>query len=163
MGRHETGMTLNMNNIRKATLKDVKHIQSLVNFYAAKDLMIARSLNELYENIRDFWVYTHAGKIIGCAGLHVTGWQDMAEIKSLAVDRARHKKGIGSQLVAQCITEAKALGVKQVFCLTYSPKFFMKLGFAKINKSRLPQKIWVECCNCPKFPDCKEVALIKKI
>ena len=149
--------------IRKANIKDVKRIQELINYFAAKDLMIARSLNELYENIRDFWVWKEEGDILGCAGLHVTGWQDMAEIKSLAVDKSKHKKGIGSQLVLKCLEEAKELAVKKVFCLTYSPKFFMRLGFKKIAKAKLPQKIWVECCNCPKFPDCKEIALIKNL
>jgi amino-acid N-acetyltransferase len=149
--------------IRKADIKDVKKMQGLINYFAAKDLMIARSLNELYENIRDFWVWEEKGKILGCAGLHVTGWQDLAEIKSLAVDKSKHRKSIGSQLVLKCLEEAKGLAVKKVFCLTYSPNFFMHLGFKKIAKARLPQKIWVECCNCPKFPDCKEIALIKNL
>jgi len=149
--------------IRKANIKDVKAIQKLINCFAAKDLMIARSLNELYENIRDFWVYAENARVLGCAGLHVVGWQELAEIKSLAVDKHKKNKGIGSALVLKCLEEAKGLGVKSVFCLTYSPKFFTRFGFKRINKLNLPHKVWVECCNCPKFPDCKEVALVKKI
>ncbi|MCM8779966.1 MAG: N-acetyltransferase [Candidatus Omnitrophica bacterium] len=149
--------------IRKANIKDVRGMHRLINHFAARDLMIARSLNELYENIRDFWVFTDRRKIYGCAGLHISGWQDMAEIKSLAVDKSMQRKGIGSALVLKCLEEAKTLKVKKVFCLTYSPRFFTRLGFKKIDKAKLPQKIWAECCNCPKFPDCKEVALIKKV
>ncbi len=150
--------------IRKANLKDIKHIQRLINYYAAKDLMIARSLNELFENLRDFWVYVDKGKVSGCAGLHVVGWEGLAEVKSLAVEKTKQKKGIGTQLVNQCLREAKELGIKKVFCLTYRPEFFKKLGFKKIDKAYLPHKIWVECCKCPKFPNnCKEIALIKKV
>jgi len=149
--------------IKKANIKDVKQLQRLINCFADKNLMIARSLNELYENIRDFWVYEERGKILGCAGLHVIGWQNLAEIKSLAVDKRKHRKGIGSSLILKCLEEAKGLGVKQVFCLTYSPKFFMRFGFKRIDKAKLPHKIWIECCNCPKFPGCDEIALIKKI
>lgn len=149
--------------IRKAEIKDVKPIQKLINFYAGIDLMIARSLSELFENIRDFWVYEEKGRVLGCAGLHIIGWEGLAEIKSLAVDKISQRKGTGTELVKKCLEEAGRLGIKNVFCLTYSPDFFKHLGFRRINKNRLPHKIWAECCNCPKFPDCKEVALIKKI
>ncbi|MCM8770725.1 MAG: N-acetyltransferase [Candidatus Omnitrophica bacterium] len=149
--------------IRKANIKDVKQIHKLINYFAAKDLMIARSLNELYENIRDFWVYEEKSKVVGCAALHVVGWQELAEIKSLAVEKRRQRKGIGKSLVLKCLEEASTLAVKKVFCLTYLPEFFMRFGFKKIDKSKLPHKVWIECCNCPKFPDCKEIALVKEI
>lgn len=152
-----------IDNIRKADINDTKQIQGLINFYAERNLMISRSLNEIYENIRDFWVFQEKKKIIGCCGLHVIGWEQLAEIKSLAVDKTKQKKGIGKSLVKVCLDEAKDLKIKKVFALTYVPRFFKKLGFKRISKSNLPHKIWAECCNCPKFPGCEEEALIKII
>jgi len=149
--------------IRKAHIKDAKQIQTLINSYAAKNFMISRSLNEIFENIRDFWVQTQGNSVLGCCGLHVIGWENLAEIKSLAIHKQKQKKGIGAQLVGACLEEARALKVKRVFALTYSPKFFKKIGFKKISKAHLPHKIWAECCKCPKFPRCTEEALVKTI
>jgi len=149
--------------IRKAKLEDVKRIHALINLYAQKDLMMPRSLNEIYEYLRDFWVYELKGKIFGCAALHVVGWEDLAEVKCLAVDDSCQKKGIGTNLVKMCLEEAGTLGIKKIFVLTYIPTFFKNFGFKDIDKAKLPHKIWAECCNCPKFPDCKEVALIKEV
>jgi amino-acid N-acetyltransferase len=146
--------------IRKARVKDLKTIQSLINAFAKKDLMLPRSLNELYENIRDFWVAEHDGKVIGCAALHIC-WDDLAEIKSVAVVTHKQGKGIGRRLVDVCIDEARMLGSRKVFVLTYKPSFFNKFGFRRIRNSALPHKIWAECINCCKFPNCKELALVK--
>lgn len=148
--------------IRKAKISDIKQIQSLVNSYARQGLMIARSLNELYENIRDFWVCETRSKVIGCAAVHIS-WENLVEIKSVAVDKDFQRHGIGTQLVKACLTEAKGLSVKKVFVLTYVPEFFRIFGFRKIEHAALPHKIWAECINCPKFPDCQEIALIKII
>lgn len=150
--------------IRKARIKDAKKIQGLVNFFASQDLMMPRSLNEIYENIRDFWVSIGDNKkIVGCVALHIVGWENLAEIKSLAVERKNQRKGLGMGLVSACLKEAKDLKIDRVFALSYHPKFFKKSGFKTIAKSRLPHKIWAECCNCPKFPNCREIALIRKI
>lgn len=148
--------------IRKAQIQDIKKIQELINGFADSDLMLPRSLNELYENIRDFWVYEDSKKIVGCAALHVS-WEDLAEIKSLAVNSSFQGKGIGKDLICVCIKEAKSLGAKRVFVLTYHLKYFNKLGFKKVKHSELPHKVWAECINCPKFPNCQEIALIKNI
>ena len=152
-----------LRNIRKANIADVNKIQSLINIYANKNLMLPRSLNEIYENLRDFWVFQENKKIIGCCGLHVIGWNNLAEIKSLAVLKTKQKKGIGRLLVESCLREAKDLKIKKVFALTYIPDFFKRFGFKKISKSKLPHKIWIECCKCPKFPNCHEEALLKII
>jgi amino-acid N-acetyltransferase len=144
--------------IRKATIDDIKEIQELINYYAKQDSMLPRSLNELYENIRDFFVYEKKGKISGCCALHPT-WEDLAEIKSLAVKEAAHKKGIGAKLVKAALVDAKKLKVRKVFALTYVPKFFEKMGFKRIEHAKLPHKIWSECIKCVKFPDCAENAL----
>ncbi len=144
--------------IRKATIDDIKYTQELINFYAKKDQMLPRSLNELYENIRDFFIYEEDGKILGCCALHIA-WENLAEVKSLAVSEASQKKGIGAMLVKQALEDAKKLKVKKVFALTYVPEFFEKLGFKRIEHAELPHKIWSECIKCIKFPDCAENAL----
>jgi amino-acid N-acetyltransferase len=150
--------------IRKARIKDAQKIRELINGFAKIDLMMPRSLNEIFENIRDFWVaVTPEQKIIGCAGLHIVGWDNLAEIKSLAVDKKYHGKGVGALLVSACLKEASELKVSSVFALSYKPKFFKKFGFKIIAKSKLPHKVWAECCNCPKFPHCGEIALLKHL
>jgi len=149
--------------IRKAKLNDVRQIHRLINFFAKKDLMMPRSLNEIYENIRDFWVFEEKGKIAGCCALHVVGWEDMAEVKSLAVEPSHQHQHIGTKLLLAALKEAQHLGIKNIFALTYSPQFFFRFKFMEIDKGNLPQKIWAECCNCPKFPDCEEIAVIKSI
>ena len=146
--------------IRKAKIKDIRQIQDLINTFAKLDLMLPRSLNELYDNIRDFWVYEENKKLIGCCALHIS-WQDLAEIKSLAVKKEKQKKKIGTQLASACMEEAKDLGATKIFALTYRPEFFKKLGFRKVQHSQLPHKVWAECINCPKFPNCREIALLK--
>jgi amino-acid N-acetyltransferase len=148
--------------IRKAKIEDIRQIQALINAFVKKDLMLPRSLNELYENLRDFWVAEEDKKIIGCAGLHVS-WDDLAEIKSLAVARNRQARGIGKDLVLACLTEARQLGAKKVFVLTYRPDYFKKFGFKRVKHDRLPHKVWADCINCCKFPDCQEIALLKKL
>jgi amino-acid N-acetyltransferase len=148
--------------IRKATVEDVKQIQKLVNFYAKRERMLPRSLNELYENIRNFFVYAEGRKVYGCCALNVD-WEDLAEIKSLAVAQSRTKRGIGSKLLSECLRDAKRLKVKKVFALTYIPEFFESFGFSVVDKSELPHKIWSECIRCMYFPDCKEIALVREI
>ena len=144
---------------RKAVISDIKEIQKLVNEFARKELMIPRAINELYENVRDFVVAEEDGTIKGACALHVL-WEDLAEVRSLAVRKEHHRMGIGKQLVKRCLSEAKVLGVKRVFALTYQPLFFKKLGFTDTDKASLPQKIWGDCVRCPKFPECDEHALI---
>ncbi len=148
--------------IRKARISDVKQLHALINNFAQEDLMLPRSLNELYDNLRDFWVAEENKKITGCCALHIS-WQELVEIKSLAVIKGWQKKGVGSQLVTTCIEEAKHLGAKKVFALTYKPEFFRKFGFRRVRHTDLPHKIWAECINCPKFPDCQEIALLKEL
>ena len=146
--------------IRKAKISDVKFIHSLVNHYAEKGLMLPRSLNNLYDNIRDFYVLELEGKVMGCIALNIV-WDDLAEIKALAVDEAVKSKGWGRKLVEECLSEAKELGLKKVFALTLVKDFFNKLGFKTVQKRRLPQKIWGECIHCIKFPDeCNEIAVM---
>jgi len=146
--------------IRKAKIRDIKQMQALINGFAKQDIMLAHSLNEFYENIRDFWVKVDKGEVIGCAALHIS-WDDLAEIKSVAVLKKHQGKSIGKELITACLDEARQVEIKKVFMLTYKPKYFKRFGFKKISHASLPHKIWAECINCPKFPDCKETALLK--
>jgi len=145
--------------IRKAKISDLKLVHKLINDFAKKEEMIPRSLNELYENVRDFVICEVNGKICGVCALHIM-WEDLAEIRSLAVDKKYQKIGIGKNLVKQCLKEAKVLGIKRVFALTYHPEIFKKIGFVDTDKSSLPQKIWGDCLRCHKFPECDENAVI---
>jgi amino-acid N-acetyltransferase len=151
----------NFIKVEKAKISDVPRIHKLINTFAGRGEMLARPLSELYENIRDFFVVRKGKQIIGCAALHVM-WSDLAEVKSVAVDEEQQKLGVGNELVSACINEAKELGIATVFCLTYKPKFFAKLGLKEVDKMTLPQKIWTECYRCPKFPNCDETAMTVK-
>jgi amino-acid N-acetyltransferase len=145
--------------IRKAKIMDVKAMQSLINQYADTGQMLPRSLNELYDQLRDFHVFEENGSLIGVCALHVS-WDGLAEIRSLAVRRDRMKQGIGAGLVRHCLAEAAQLQIDRVFVLTYQDVFFKKLGFIDVDKKELPHKIWTDCLNCVKFPDCDESSLI---
>lgn len=148
--------------LRKAKISDVEAMKQLINNYAKQELMLARSLSELYDNIRDFYVYEENDEILACCALHVI-WEDFAEVLSLAVDLEYSKRGVGSKLLNACIDEGRKLGVKNVFTLTYAPEFFEKNGFSRVEKTSLPHKIWIGCIKCPKFPECDEIALSKKL
>jgi len=145
--------------IRKAVIADIKQIHRLVNDFAKKDEMLPRALNELYESIRDFVIYEDKGEIKGVCALRIL-WEDLAEIRSLAVNREWQLSGIGKKLLTNCLKEAKGIGIKRVFALTYQPDFFRKNGFSDIDKAKLPQKIWGDCLKCHKFPECDEHAVI---
>ncbi len=145
--------------IRKAQINDVKEIQKLLTEFASRGDMLSRSLSELYEALRDFYVFVEDGKLLGTTALHIV-WEDLAEVRSVAVVEDVGRRGIGTQLVQTCIDEARELGLKRLFCLTYKPEFFGKLGFRLVDKSELPHKVWGDCIKCVKFPDCDENAMI---
>jgi amino-acid N-acetyltransferase len=146
--------------IRKARMADVKGIHSLIAEYAKKGDMLPRSLADIYENLRDYFVFLgDDGELVGSAAIHIM-WEDLAEVRSLAVREGKMRRGVGTQLVESCISEAIMLGIARVFALTYKPEFFEKLGFRVVDKAELPQKIWADCLKCSKFPDCDEVALV---
>lgn len=151
--------------IRAARMEDVKRIYALLNHYADKGLLLGRSLSSLYDQLRDFLVFVDDESadgpdvIVGACALHIC-WENLAEIRSLAVIDSHQRQGIGSRLVNQCLDEAKKFGITKVFTLTYQPDFFKSLHFAPIDKGELPHKVWSDCIQCPKFPDCNEEALV---
>ena len=144
--------------IRRATIPDVKAIHKLLMTYARDGLMLSRSLADIYEALRDFYVFEQDGVVAGTVCLHIC-WEDLAEVRSLAVDQGWEGQGIGRQLVETCLEEARQLGLKRVFALTYKQVFFEKLGFRVIEKSQLPHKVWGDCLKCAKFPECDEIAM----
>jgi amino-acid N-acetyltransferase len=143
-------------------MADISSVHRLINDSARKEAMLPRSMQELYEHVRDFTVLEDKGKVQGVCALHVL-WEDLAEIRSLALSRTYRNIGIGKKLIQRCISEAKSIGIKRVFVLTYHPDLFKKNGFEYVDKAELPQKIWGDCVRCPKFPDCDETALIRSL
>lgn len=148
--------------IRKARVKDVVVMKQIISAYSKDELMLARSLSEMYENIRDYYVCEIDGEVVGCCALHIV-WEDLAEILALAVRPDCSRKGVGTKMVFACLKEAEELGMKEVFALTYVPDFFKTLDFKIVDKNSLPRKIWSGCIRCPKFPDCNEIAVLKTI
>jgi amino-acid N-acetyltransferase len=148
--------------LRRARVADVEAAQKLINSFADRGEMLPRSLNELYENVRDLFVVEDNGDLIGCCALHVT-WGDLAEIKGLAVREGHRGKGLGRELVQACLADARELALPRVFLLTYIPDYFDRFGFRRVEKAQLPQKVWSECIRCPKFPDCGEVSMILEL
>ena len=144
--------------IRKAQIKDARAIHQLLLKYAAEGVMLSRSLPDIYETIRDIYVFEEGDTVLGTAWLHIC-WEDLAEVRSLAVSEGAEGKGVGRKLVEACLDEAGRIGIRKVFCLTYQPEFFGKLGFSEIEKSELPHKIWGDCVKCAKFPECDEIAM----
>jgi len=149
--------------IRKAIIGDVARIQSLVNHYASKETMLGLSLSEIYDQIRDFTVAEGPRRsLIGVCALHVI-WDDLAEIRSLAVDPKIRRRGVGRALVESCLEEARALEIPKVFALTYQAEFFRRIGFDRVDKGELPHKVWRDCLKCTKFPNCDETAVLKTL
>ena len=144
---------------RKARISDVEAIHSLITFYADQDLMLARSRVSLYENIREFTVAEAQERIVAVGSLHII-WEDLAEVRALAVAPDFAGQGVGRGLVNTFLAEARELGLPRVFALTYQQGFFEKCGFGVIAKEQLPHKVWKECINCPKFPNREEIAVV---
>ncbi|MGE4266085.1 MAG: N-acetyltransferase [Deferribacterales bacterium] len=148
--------------IRKAVMSDAKNIQTLVNTHAKEGLMLPVGINEIYEKILEFVVWDEGGEILGCCAMHPT-WENLAEIRSVAVSKYSIKKGIGTAVVESAMQMARDVGITDAFLLTYQPVFFGKLGFVEIEKENLPKKIWSDCLKCAKFPDCDEIAMKRKL
>lgn len=145
--------------IRKARVRDVKSIHALLLQSASKGLLLARSLSELYIHVREFYVLDDGdGTVLGCCSLSIV-WENLAEVRSLNIAESARRAGHGRALVESCLNEAREFGITHVFSLTYQVDFFHALGFHEVSKESLPQKIWIDCVHCPKYPDCDETAM----
>ena len=156
--RDRTGRLSDNFKVGKATVADAAKVCDLVNAFADQGEMLPRTPGELYETVRDFLVIRDGAEVIACAALHVT-WDDLAELRSLAVREESQSLGLGSLLVQACLAEARQLGLKRVFALTMKPVFFEKQGFTRADVMTLSRKVWNECYRCPKFPNCDETAM----
>lgn len=145
---------------RKARFDDIESIFGLVHIYAAQGEMLPRSRNTLYENLRDMVIVESGSEVVGVGALHIM-WDRLAEVRMMAIAPAYMRRGIGTEIVRWLLDEGDALGIEKVFTLTYKPDFFRKLGFIRISREELPQKVWKECIDCPKYPNCDEIAMIK--
>jgi amino-acid N-acetyltransferase len=148
--------------IRPAKMSDADDICGLVNHYAERGRMLHRSLESVYESLRDFLVCRQDGRLEGCAAMSIS-WKDLGEIRSLAVAPLRRGKGIGRQLVAAAVQQGRELGLKRIFVLTYEPGFFVKCGFRTVDKAALPTKVWRDCIHCPSADACDEAAMLLEL
>ncbi|MBI5285695.1 MAG: N-acetyltransferase [Chloroflexi bacterium] len=156
-------MTASTYQLVRASIADAKPIHDLVNTFAAKGEMLPRTMTEVYENLRDYFVVRDgAGETVACGALHIL-WEDLAEIKSLAVRENLQGHRLGARIVEACLDEARQIGLTTAFALTYRPGFFEKLGFAQADVMTLPRKVWGECYRCPKFPGCNEIAMVRAL
>jgi len=145
---------------RKAILPDAQHIHDLIAAYSADGTLLPRTLAEICENVRDFVVLEDDSRIIGCGALHLYGLH-LAEIRSITVAPGRQRQGGGQRLVSALLTEAKKHRVSCICLFTRTPEFFASLGFGTVQREDLPDKIYKDCCVCPRFHHCDEVAMVR--
>jgi amino-acid N-acetyltransferase len=150
--------------VRKARLADVRSMHRIINHYAEKQRMLPKTELQLYENLRDYSVVTDAGqeRVLGCGALHIY-WENLAEIRAIAVDSGVVQKGLGSALVRNLLDEARGWNIRKVFVFTYEPGFFGRFGFKQVEHRALPLKVYNECFHCPKFNNCDEIAMVLEL
>jgi amino-acid N-acetyltransferase len=149
-----------MIEVRKARIGEAHGITTLVNHYASQGMMLSKSLLQVYEYVRDFVVAVDEhGEVLGCGALRLM-WHDLAEVRSLAIHEKAKGQGLGRRIVEALLEEARELDLARVFALTYQETFFAKLGFAVVDKSIFPQKVWLDCKGCPKQSCCDEIAML---
>jgi amino-acid N-acetyltransferase len=148
--------------VRKAKLRDISRLLSLINSFAAKGIMLPRTEFELAENIRDFVVIAHGDRLVACCALHIYS-PTAAEIRSLAVDPGWQSHGLGRKLVEALEVDAREFGIVSLFAFTYVEGFFRKLGYETVERGELPLKAWKDCLRCPKFQACDEIAMRKRL
>lgn len=152
-----------MFNIEKPTIADIPAMQKLVREEVETGIILDRNNNEMANAIRSYHIARVDGAIVGFGALHIHT-PELAEIRSLVVDKNYRQHGYGKEIVNSAVKEAGSLNIKEVLVLTYHKEFFEKLGFVEIPKESLPeQKIWVDCIKCKHFPICNEVSLIKTL
>lgn len=148
--------------LRRATLKDIGSMLSLINRYAANGIMLPRTEFELAASVREFVIAFSGDAMVGCGALHSYTPAE-AEVRSLAVDPACKSSGIGRAIVDALLDEARRNELDSVFAFTYAPGFFEKLGFERATGDELPLKTWKDCIRCPKYACCDETPMLKRL
>jgi amino-acid N-acetyltransferase len=146
--------------VRKAGMRDIHPILDLINWYAAKGIMLPRTEFEMSENIRDFSVAYAGDRLVGVGALHFYS-PVMGEVRSLAVAPEERAHGIGMLLVEALAREAESYSLDALFAFTYVPGFFARMGFHEVERGELPLKAWKDCLRCPKFNSCDEIAVVR--
>ena len=149
-------------DVRKASMQDIPALLELINGYAAKGIMLARTEFEMSENMRDFMVAYAGNQLVGCGALHFYS-PTVGEVRSLAVAESHKTNGIGRMVVDSLVYEAKLYGLDAVFAFTYVPGFFARVGFNEVERGELPLKAWKDCLRCPKFQACDEIAVLRML
>ncbi len=128
--------------IRRARTSDIKAIRALVDAYTGDRRLLGKATVTLYESVQEFWVAAEDdGTVLGCGALHVM-WEDLAEIRTVAVDPAHRGQKIGHRIVERLLDVARELGVARVFCLTFETRFFSSFGFAEIDGAPVPHTVY---------------------
>jgi amino-acid N-acetyltransferase len=148
--------------VRKAAMRDIPGVLAIINSYAANGIMLPRTEFEMSEHIRDFSVAYDGELLVGCGALHFYT-PTTAEVRSLAVLPEIKQHGIGRAIVQALEHEARENDLEAIFAFTYVPQFFGKLGFSEIERGELPLKAWKDCLRCPKFQNCDEIAVLKRL
>jgi amino-acid N-acetyltransferase len=148
--------------IRAATEADIDGILTIVNAYAAQNLMLPRTAEQIRRVLKDFLVAEHAGRVVGC-GSNVPLTAELVELRSLAVAPEFRSTGLGKRLVEALVAKARADGYAQICALTLVESFFGRLGFVTVDRWAIPPKIWHECIYCPKFDACDEVTMLMNL
>lgn len=148
--------------MRRARVADVPRLYELISYYAARGDMLPKTLDQLYNRVREFNVAEAEGEVIGCAALKIT-WHDLAEIISVAVHPAFQGRGLGRCVIEPLFAEARELGIPTVFVLTLQVGFFSRMGFREVPRLHLPHKIWQDCTACFKQDRCDEVAMVREV
>jgi amino-acid N-acetyltransferase len=128
--------------VRRARVGDVRRIKELVDCYAGV-VLLTKQLVTLYEDVQEFWVAERNGAVMGCGALHVL-WEDLAEIRTLAVHPDAVGQGVGHALVAQLVEQGRRLGLRRLFVLTFEERFFSRHGFQSIQGTPVPAEVYDE-------------------
>ncbi|QUQ71640.1 amino-acid N-acetyltransferase [Kutzneria sp. CA-103260] len=128
--------------VRRARIADVRAIKALVDHYAGK-VLLTKQLVTLFESVQEFWVAELDGKVVGCGALHVL-WEDLAEIRTVAVDPLAAGRGVGHAIVGQLVSLARELGLSRIFVLTFETRFFSRHGFVEIEGTPVSPEVYDE-------------------
>ncbi|WP_211240694.1 amino-acid N-acetyltransferase [Hamadaea tsunoensis] len=127
--------------VRRARTADVRGIRALVDVYSPQRRLLSKATVTLYEDIQEFWVAEVDGRVVGCGAIHVM-WEDLAEVRTVAVDPGFRGRKIGHQIVGALLDQARELGVRRVFALTFEIAFFASFGFVPIDGAPVPSVVY---------------------